>query len=229
MAAGNMIEFRANGRVAPGYLAKPPSGCGPGLIVVQEWWGLVPHIKDVANRFAAEGFVVLAPDLYHGDSTTSPDEAGRKLMALDIAAAGEDLAGAAAHLLGLEEVAPKKVGAVGFCMGGQLALLAATDHGDKVSACIDFYGIHPSIELDFDKLKVPVQAHFGKADGFVKESDARALVETIQGQGAGCSIDAHFYEAGHAFFNDSRPEAYAEAPAKQAWERSLAFLRQHLS
>ena len=227
MAAGNMIEFHANERVAPGYLAKPPSGSGPGLIVIQEWWGLVPHIKDVANRFAAEGFVVLAPDLYHGESTTNPDEAGRKLMALNIAEAGEDLAGAAAHLLSLPEVEPKKVGAIGFCMGGQLALLAATNHGDKVSAGIDFYGIHPNVKLDFGNLKVPVQAHFGKSDEFVKEADAQALVEQIKG--AGGSVDAHFYDAGHAFFNDSRTEAFSEGPAKQAWERSLAFLKQHLA
>lgn len=226
MATGNMIEFRANGRVAPGYLAKPPGGTGPGLIVLQEWWGLVDHIKDVASRFAAEGFVVLAPDLYHGESTTNPDEAGRKLMALNIGEAGQDLEGAAAHLLSLPEVSPKKVGAIGFCMGGQLALFAATEHGDKVSAAVDFYGIHPNVKLDFAKLKVPVQAHFGSTDPYIKADDARTLVEQITA--AGGSVDAHFYDAGHAFFNDSRPEAYAEPHAKQAWERSLGFLRENL-
>jgi carboxymethylenebutenolidase len=227
MPTGNMIEFEANGRVAPGYLATPPGGSGPGVIVIQEWWGLVDHIKDVANRFAAAGFVALAPDLYHGDATTSPDEAGRKMMALDIAEAGKDLAGAAAYLLALEAVNPKKVAALGFCMGGQLALLAATDHGDKVCAAVDFYGIHPSVELDFARLKVPVLAHFGKSDGFVKEADARALVETIRG--AGGSVDAHFYDTGHAFFNDSRPEAYSREDAQLAWDRTLAFLREHLA
>jgi carboxymethylenebutenolidase len=227
MPTGNMIEFRANGRVAPGYLAMPPSGKGPGLVVVQEWWGLVPHIKDVANRFAAEGFVVLAPDLYHGDSTTNPDEAGRKLMALNIAEAGQDLQGAAEHLLGLAAVEPKKVGVVGFCMGGQLALLAAVEHGDKVHACVDFYGIHPNVQLDFGKLRRPVQAHFGKSDGFVKEDDARALVEKIAN--AGGSVDAHFYDAGHAFFNDQRPEVYSAHDAALAWERTIAFLRERVA
>jgi carboxymethylenebutenolidase len=227
MPTGNMIEFRANGRVAPGYLAMPPDGTGPGLVVVQEWWGLVPHIKDVANRFAAEGFVVLAPDLYHGDSTTSPDEAGRKLMALDIDKVGQELHGAATHLLSLPAVEPKKVGVVGFCMGGQLALLAAVEHGDDVAACVDFYGIHPNVKLDFSKLKRPVQAHFAKSDYAVPESDARGLVAQIEA--AGGDVEAHFYDAGHAFFNDARPEAYSEAPAKQAWERTLAFLRKHLA
>jgi carboxymethylenebutenolidase len=221
-----MIEFKANGRTAPGYLSLPEGGSGPGVIVIQEWWGLVDHIKDVADRFAAAGFVALAPDLYHGDSTTSPDEAGRKMMALNIAEAGKDLAGAADHLLGLDAVSPKKVAALGFCMGGQLALLAATEHSDKVAAAVDFYGIHPSVSLDFGKLKGPVLAHFGKTDGFVKEDDAKALVAKIQE--AGGSVDAHFYETGHAFFNDSRPDAYSEADAKQAWERTVAFLQANL-
>ena len=177
--AGKMIEFRANGRTAPGYLATPDGGSGPGIIVIQEWWGLVDHIRQVADRFAAAGFVALAPDLYHGESTTSPDEAGRKMMALNIAEAGKDLAGAADHLLSLDAVSPKKLAALGFCMGGQLALFAATEHADKVSAAVDFYGIHPNVKLDFGRLKGPVLAHFGKQDEFVKEADARALAEEI--------------------------------------------------
>ncbi|MEM9454149.1 MAG: dienelactone hydrolase family protein [Myxococcota bacterium] len=222
---GEMIEFAANGGTAAGYLATPPSGQGPGLIVIQEWWGLVDHIKEVADRFAAEGFVALAPDLYRGDNTTDPDEAGRKLMALDIAQTGKDLRGAADHLLGLDAVTPKKVGALGFCMGGQLALFAATEH-DQVSACVNFYGIHPNVGPDFSKLRCPVLAHFANDDGFVTPDNARALIEEIRG--AGGTIDPHFYEAGHAFFNDSRPDAYAEGPAKQAWERSLEYLRANL-
>ena len=114
--SGKMIEFRANGRTADGYLAIPDQP-GPGLIVIQEWWGLVDHIKDLVNRFAAEGFVALAPDLFHGDMTKSPDQAGKLLMALNIEEAGRDLRGAARHLLKMQEVQPNKVGALGFCMG----------------------------------------------------------------------------------------------------------------
>ncbi len=220
-----MIEFPANGRTCPGYLATPASGSGPGLLVIQEWWGLVDHIKRVADRFAEAGFVALAPDMYHGDSTTNPDEAGRKMMALNIAEAGKDLVGAASHLLSLDAVSPKKVGAVGFCMGGQLALYAATAH-DQVTAVVDFYGIHPQVEPDFSKLRGPVQAHFGRQDGFVKEADANALVERIKA--AGGDVDAYFYETGHAFFNDARPEAYSEVDAQIAWERTTAFLHEHL-
>ena len=223
---GDKIDFRANGRTCPGYLAKPPSGKGPGLLVIQEWWGLVPHITDVADRFAKEGFVVLAPDMYHGESTTHPDEAGRKLMALNIAEASKDLRGAAEHLLSLPEVEPKKVAALGFCMGGQLALFAACTHPDQVAAAVDFYGIHPNVKIDPSGLRGPVLAHFGKSDGFVKEEDARKLVASITE--AGKQVEAHFYDAGHAFFNDARPEAYDAASAKLAWDRTLAFLRRTL-
>lgn len=219
--SGSMIEFDAPGRKVAGHLALPPSGKGPGLIVIQEWWGLVPHIKSVADRFAAAGFVVLAPDLYHGDSTTSPDDAGRMMMALDIAAAGKELAAAADHLLAHPAVSPKKVAALGFCMGGQLALQAATVH-DQISAAVDFYGIHPAVQLDFSRLRCPVLAHFGADDPYVDRAAADGLVAAVRG--AGGTIDAHFYPAGHAFFNDARPEAYAADAAKLAWDRTLAFL-----
>lgn len=109
-----------------GYLATPESGSGAGVIVLQEWWGLVPHIKDVADRFAQVGYVALAPDLYQGENTTSPDEAGRLMMALNIEQTAGDLQQAVDYLLKHEAVTGDKVGVVGFCMGGQLALLAAT-------------------------------------------------------------------------------------------------------
>jgi len=224
---GQMIEFRANGGTAQGYLSKPASGRGPGLIVVQEWWGLVDHIEQVTDRFASAGFVALAPDLYRGKTTTKPDDAGRLMMALDIAQAAKDMRGAAEHLLSLPEVEPKKVAALGFCMGGQLALFAACEHPDKISAAVDFYGIHPNVTIDPSKLSGPVLAHFGKKDSFVAESDARALVERILAAGKTC--DAHFYEAGHAFFNDARPEACSVPDAKLAFDRTLAFLRSALA
>src|SRR5260370_38693462 len=113
---GQMVEFASNGGTASGYLAIPASGKGTGVIVIQEWWGLVPHIKDVCDRFAAEGLVALAPDLYHGKSATSPDEAGKLMMALQIDEAEKDLRGAVGFLLDHEATTGEKVGTVGFCM-----------------------------------------------------------------------------------------------------------------
>jgi carboxymethylenebutenolidase len=221
-----MVEFKANGRTANGYLSLPDKP-GPGLLVIQEWWGLVDHIKDLADRFAREGFVALAPDLYHGDMTKSPDQAGKMLMALNIGEAAKDMRGAANYLLELDEVQPKKVGAMGFCMGGQLALYAATEFPEQISAGVDFYGIHPNAQVDPGKVKVPILAHFAKRDQSVPEENAQALVQSIKS--AGGSIEAHFYDADHAFFNDTRPEVYNEEAASLAWTRTLEFLRRNLA
>src|SRR6059036_2707766 len=114
--AGQMVEFPSNGRNTSGYLATPPQGKGPGVIVIQEWWGLVPHIKDVCDRFAAEGYVTLAPDLYHGQTAKSPDEAGKLMMALRIDEAEKDLRGAIKYLLSQDATTGDEVGTVGFCM-----------------------------------------------------------------------------------------------------------------
>ena len=221
-----MVEFKANGRTAAGYLSLPEKP-GPGLLVIQEWWGLVDHIKDLADRFAAEGFVALAPDLYHGDMTKSPDKAGKMLMALNIGEAAKDMRGAANYLLGLDEVQPKKIGAMGFCMGGQLALYAATEFPDAIAAGVDFYGIHPNAQVDPAKVKVPILAHFAKRDQSVPEESARELVRSIEA--AGGSIEAHYYDADHAFFNDTRPEVYDPDAASKAWTRTLEFLRRNLA
>ena len=223
---GEMIEFSANGHQTSGFLALPPSRRGPGLLVLQEWWGLVDHIKDVCDRFAGEGFVALAPDLYHGVATRSPDEAGKLFMALNIARAGADLRGAADALLARPEVTSRQVAVVGFCMGGQLALYAAAEYPDRIAASVDFYGIHPKVRIDPGRLRGPVLCHFGSRDGSVKEADARALVRQIEAGGG--VIEAHYYDAGHAFFNDTRPTVYDQACAATAWERTLAFLRKYL-
>lgn len=223
---GQMIEFPSNGHSTPGYFARPGGGKGPGVLVIQEWWGLVDHIKDLVDRLAKQGFTALAPDLYHGEKAKSPDAAGKMLMALNIAQAGKDLRGAAQYLLGSGAVSSAKVGAVGFCMGGQLALFAACEHPDLVGAAVDFYGIHPNVKLNVDRLGGPVLCHFGRRDTSVSEADARALQKRIEASGK--KAEVHFYDAGHAFFNDTRPEVYAPDAAKLAWERTLAFLRTSL-
>jgi carboxymethylenebutenolidase len=220
---GVMIEFPANGHTTSGYLALPSTGRGPGLLVIQEWWGLVDHIKDVCDRFAHEGFVALAPDLYHGAATKSPDEAGKLFMALNIAKAGTDLCGAADALLARPEVTSSRVAALGFCMGGQLALYGGAEYPERISLSVDFYGIHPNVRIDPAKVRGPVLAHFAKRDNSVKEAEARALVGRIEA--AGGTIEAYYYEADHAFFNDTRPTVFNRDASKLAWTRTLDFLR----
>ena len=214
--------------MAQGYLAVPAGGAqqGPGVIVIQEWWGLVPHIENVAERFAAAGFVALAPDLYHGRSTTSPDEAGKLMMALNIGEAEKDLRGAIQYLLAHESVAGERVGTIGFCMGGALSLYAASKN-EQVGACVVFYGIHPKVEPDFEALRAPVLGLYAERDQFVPPEAVRALEEKLRGHGK--SIETHIYPGtDHAFFNDTRPEVYDAEAAADAWRRTVEFFRRHL-
>ncbi|MCY4075626.1 MAG: dienelactone hydrolase family protein [Acidobacteria bacterium] len=224
---GAMVEFAANGRTTSGYLAAPASGSGPGVVVIQEWWGLVPHVKEVADRFAGEGFVALAPDLYHGRSTTSPDEAGKLMMALEIDRAERDLRGAIDFLLARDDVAGTRVGTVGFCMGGQLSLFAACANA-SVGACVDFYGIHPNVAPDLAGLEAPVLGFFAERDGFVPPEAARKLESDLRA--AGKEVDITIFDgADHAFFNDSRPDVYHAGYAAECWTRMVAFYRRHLA
>lgn len=210
-----------------GYLAVPESGSGQGLIVLQEWWGLVPHIKDVADRFATAGYVTLAPDLYKGETTTSPDEAGQMLMALNIEQSAKDLQTAADFLLNHEAVTSTKLAVVGFCMGGQLALLAATV-SDSIGAVVDFYGIHPNVHPDFSKLNAPILGIFGEKDSFVTPEAVKQLQAQIKQ--AGGTIETHTYpNVEHAFFNNTRPEVYNSEAAEDAWQRTIGFLQQQLA
>lgn len=222
--AGKMVEFPANGTTTSGYLATPAAGKGPGVLVIQEWWGLVRHIKNVCDRFAAEGFTALAPDLYHGKTASEPDEAGKLFMALNIGQAEKDLRGAAQYLA--QHSSTAKLGVVGFCMGGQLALLAATLN-PSIGACVDFYGVHPNVTPDYAKLAGPVLGLFAEKDQFVTPQVARSVDAAIKK--AGKQSEVHVYpNVDHAFFNDERPDVYNKAAADDAWRRTLTLFRQHL-
>jgi carboxymethylenebutenolidase len=221
---GKMVEFPTNGHTTQGYLSTPASGKGPGVIVIQEWWGLVPHIKNVADRFAAEGFSALAPDMYHGQTASEPDGAGKLFMALNIAQAEKDLRGATQYLKSQSSTA--KIGAVGFCMGGQLALLTATLDA-SIGACVNFYGIHPNVKPDYSKLSGPVLGLFAEKDQFVNPTVARGVDVAIKGVGKQSEI--HVYpNVDHGFFNDDRPDVHDKPAAADAWRRTLAFFRQHV-
>lgn len=220
-----MIEFRTNGRTATGYLASPQSGNGGAVVVIQEWWGLVGHIRDVADRFADAGYFALAPDLYHGEQAKSPDEAEKLRMAMNLAETAKELRGAATHLLGLDGVTSKKAIAVGFCMGGQLALFGACSAPDVIGGAIDFYGTHPAAKPDLAQLSGPVQFHFATHDRSTSPEAANELVEKVRA--AGKIAEPYFYDAHHAFFNDQRPQVYDAAAAALAWTRVLEFLSRH--
>jgi len=224
--SGQMVEFPSNGGTANGYLSVPASGKGPGVIVLQEWWGLVPHIKDICDRFAAEGFVALAPDLYHGESTKSPDEAGKLMMALKIDEAEKDLRGAINYLLKQEATSGDKVGTVGFCMGGALSLYAASKNR-QVAACVVFYGIHPNVKPDLANLQAPVLGIYAERDAYVPPSAVRELEARLKEFGK--SSEMHIYPGlDHGFFNDTRTDVYDEAAARDAWNRVLKLFREHL-
>jgi len=223
--AGQMIEFRANGGTANGYLASPASGSGPGVIVVQEWWGLTDHIKGLADRLAADGFVALAPDLYHGEITREPDEAGKLMMALDIARAEKDLRGAAAALKA-HGAQGHHVGAVGFCMGGQLALFAGTLSPD-VGPVVDFYGIHPAVKPNYANLQAPVLLICGGKDAMAGPEPSSKVVEAIQAAGKEAELVV-YPSCDHAFMNDTRPEVYNPQEAADAWAKMVAHFTTYL-
>jgi carboxymethylenebutenolidase len=218
-----MINFPSNGAIASGYRADPPSLSHLGVVVIQEWWGLNDHVKDVADRFAARGFVALAPDLYHGTVTQSPDEAGKLLMALDISRAEQDLRGAVLHLRGLTG---KAVGTVGFCMGGALSLFAACTSPAEVGACVIYYGGHPKVSFDFDRLVAPVLGHWAEDDASANATRDRCLVELTK---RGKPPTFHTYPGTkHAFFNDTRPAVYAKEAAELSFSRTVEFLKRSL-
>lgn len=226
---GEMVEFPSNGHGASGYLAVPESGSGPGLVVIQEWWGLVPHIEDLCDRFAAEGFVALAPDLFHGETTTEPDEAGKLMMALNIDRAAQDLRGATAFLREHEAVTNPKLGVTGFCMGGGLTLVAACDQPESFGAVVPWYGLipWPDAEPDWSRLQAPVLGHYAGEDTFFTPEAAQDLEARLRALGVSATF--HIYGgAQHAFFNDTRPEVYDEQAASTAWARTVDFLHARL-
>jgi carboxymethylenebutenolidase len=225
---GEIVEFVSNGATASGYLATPAGGGGIPLVVIQEWWGLVPHIKDVCDRFAAEGFAALAPDLYHGESTTEPDEAGKLMMALNIEQAAKDMSGAVAKV---QEVTGRDaVGVTGFCMGGGLALVLACERPDAIKAVVPFYGLIPwaAAQPDWSKLEAAVQGHYAENDGFFGPDKVKALQDDLQARGKVADLYIH-PGVEHAFFNDTRPEVYNARESARAFADTVEFLKSHLS
>lgn len=230
---GDMVEFTSNGDTARGYLAVPASGSGPGVIAVQEWWGLNPQMKGVADRLADEGFVALAPDLYRGELAEHDemDKAGHLMSTLPMDRAARDMTGAVDFLTGNAAVTGDAIGAIGFCMGGGLVLTLGCLRPDKVKAVVPYYGVvgfdDPGAP-DWSKLEASVQGHYGENDDFFPAAKASALEAGLRWLGKDATV--HVYAGcGHAFANEVNAlGTYDESAAATAWARAIEFLHSHI-
>ncbi len=227
---GANVTFTANGGTASGYLATPASGKGPGVIVIQEWWGLTDQIKGVADMCAREGFVALAPDFYHGKSAKigEPDEAQKLMMEFFQAdTAAKDARGAAEYLTSHSSVSSTKVGAIGFCMGGFLAILVGSVAPDKVAAVVDCYGVGQRVP-DLKPMRgIPILGIFGGKDHSANAEAIASLEKAAKDAGVPFT-KAVYPEADHAFLNEQRANAHRPADAKDAWARILPFLKSNV-
>ena len=227
---GELVDFPRNGSTGGGYLAPAPEGAGLGVVVIQDRWGLVNHISDVCDRLSAEGFTALAPDLYRGKTApdSEPDQAAKAEMALDLERAAKDLSSAIDFLQAHQSVRGHGVGAVGFGMGGGLAMLLATLRPDAVRAAVPFYGIAPrGSEPNWPAVTAAVEGHYGEHDDSAGPEAVAAFEKQLHDLGKDVRVFT-YPGTGHAFFDDTRPEVYDDEAARQAWIRTLEFLRAQL-
>ena len=225
------VEFKSNGNTASGYLATPPGGSGPGVLVIQEWWGLDASLKQAADRLAAAGFVALAPDLYHGEVAghTEMDKASKLMQSLPPDRAARDMSGAVDYLSNHPAVTGNGIGVVGFCMGGMLAFLIASNRGDKVKAVVPFYGFPQGpMEPDWSKLSASIRGHMAEKDDFFPPNAARALEAKLRGMGKDVTLTVH-PGTGHAFMGPHNAlGTLNEALAAQIWPQVFSFLKERL-
>jgi len=225
------IEFASNGNTAPGYLVTPGGGSGPGVVVVQEWWGLNSGIKEVADRLGAAGFVALVPDLYHGELAghEEMDKAAQLMGALPPDRAARDMSGAVDYLAGHDAVTGDGIGVVGFCMGGMLSLILAANRPDRIKAVVPFYGFpQGDTEPDWAPMTAVVRGHMAENDDFFGPDAARALEAKLQGLGKDVTFTVH-PGTGHAFMGPHNAlGTLDEALAAQIWPEVVAFLHEQL-
>ncbi len=230
---GKTVSYaRPDGGSVNAYLAEPAAGSSaPGLVVLQEWWGLNDQIRGTAERFAAAGYRALVPDLYRGRSTLDAKEAEHLMTGLDFAdAASQDIRGAVQYL---ERSGSAKCGVTGFCMGGALTVLAAV-MAPEVDAAVTWYGYPPLEFVDAGKVRAPIMGHWGLRDEFFAIAGVDALEAKLQAAGVRCEF--HRYDARHAFANETQVGAarllpvleYQSDAAALAWQRTLEFLAREL-
>lgn len=224
----SVVAMDVQGAPVEGYLAVPESGSGPGVLVIQEWWGLVPHIRSVVERLAKAGFVAMAVDHYRGVETNEPDEAQKLMMGMNIAAVAADIAAGADYLLARDDVTGTSVGSIGFCMGGGLSLLAPT--AGAVSSAVAFYPAMPWPDYHPDWTQYAGKAaliHKAESDEAHAGPRIAEYADAIRRAGGEVSI-LDYPGSQHAFFNDDRPEVFDAEHAAAAWQRSIDFLAARL-
>lgn len=222
---GHLIEFaRPDGAGAPGYYAAPTDAIDPpGVVMLEEWWGVNDQIKETAERLASAAFRVLVPDFYRGRVAATGDEANHLMQGLDfVDAATQDARGAAQHL---REAGGKKVGVIGFCMGGALTILCAM-HVPEFDAAVSFYGFPPDEAGDPASIRIPLQGHWALRDEYFTLAGVDALEAKLQA--ANVPHEFHRYDAGHAFSNPGGIGNYHAASAKLAWTRTIEFFNRTL-
>lgn len=223
---GEKTTFPSNSHSCEGYLTPPINGQGPALVVIQEWWGLVPHIENLVDRFAASGYLAMAPDLYHGKTTKSPNDAAKMMMEMDADRAVQEIIGAGRYLLSRPECSSKTFGVVGFCMGGALAQAVAT-RSREVGAAVSFYGGFKDVKIEWENLSAPLLLIYGESDQAVPASKGVELIRKLRGMGKEVRLMS-YPDSDHAFFNDDRPEVHNPEAAEAAWNDTLLFLGQNL-
>ena len=225
------IEFASNSSTAPGYLVTPDGGSGPGVVVVQEWWGLNPGIKEMADRLGAAGFVALVPDLYHGELAghDEMDKAAELMGALPPDRAARDMSGAVDYLAGHDAVTGDGIGVMGFCMGGMLSLILAANRPDRIKAVVPFYGFpQGDTEPDWAPMTAVVRGHMAENDDFFGPDAAHALETKLQGLGKDVTFTVH-PGTGHAFMGPHNAlGTLDEDLAAQIWPEVVAFLHEQL-
>jgi carboxymethylenebutenolidase len=228
---GEMVEFPSDGSTASGYLVKPSDVPAPGVIVIQEWWGLDPSLKQTTDRLGAAGFTALAPDLFHGELAghDEMDKAGQLMSKLPPDRAARDMSGSVDFLAAHDTVRGDGLGVIGFCMGGMLAWLLAAHRPDKVTAVVPFYGFpQGDMEPDWSALSATVRGHMAEKDDFFGPDAARALESKLQAMGKAVQLTVHA-GTGHAFMGPHNAlGTLDEKLAEKIWPEVFAFLHQTL-
>lgn len=225
-----MVQYPSDNVTMKAFVAAPVvKERRPAIIVIQEWWGLTDHIKDIARRYAAEGYVAIAPDLYSrlGHAlTTDPGEAGKLMNRLKQEDGLKDLNATVAYLKSVPEVDGTRIGVTGFCMGGSYALMLPCVNPD-IKAAVPFYGQVPNPDTPLKNLSAPVLYFYGEDDGWITKADVQRLAAALKRYNKPGEIKT-YPGAPHAFFRDNDPSVYRPEAAKDAWARTKAFFKQHL-